>query len=108
MLIVYSCVPVVLVLVSVAWTVNVNEPAVFGVPVIAPLSSIPKELGKEPAEIDHVQAHGVFPGPTVALRFPEYAHNASPGGREPEITTCPDAAAANANISTNAPVRPCH
>lgn len=108
MLIVKSRVPVLLVLVSVAWTVNVNEPAVFGVPVIAPLSSIPKELGKEPAEIDQVQAHGVLPGSTVALRFPEYADNASPSGSDPEIVICPDAAAANASISTNAPVRPCH
>ena len=57
MLIVNFCAPTIL-LTSVACTVNVDGPAVFGVPVIAPLlGSIPKPSGKAPVAINHVQ-HG--------------------------------------------------
>src|SRR5713101_3365345 len=104
MLIVNFCVPTIL-LTSVACTVNVDGPAVFGVPVIAPLlGSIPKPSGKAPVTINHVQ-QGVLP--SVALRLPEYAQNASPSGSDPDITGPgffpPSAAAPNTNISTSAP-----
>src|ERR1700687_5395404 len=102
MLIVNFCLPAIL-LASVACTVNVNAPAIPGVPVIAPLlGSIAKPVGKAPVAIDHVQ-HGVLP--SLALRLPEYAQNASPCGSDPDITGPvifpPSAAGPNTNISTS-------
>lgn len=71
---------------SVTFTVNVLEPGVVGVPVIAPEDDIDNPAGNEPESKENVNA----PVPPVAATICEYTDPVVPAGNDDVVIVGPD------------------